>query len=370
MKRIHGAKVSARRWNTALAGLAGIWIVAAAGAARADYDMREYYPVDLHSAWLYMETQTVGGATYTQGDRNVVDRTVDISGTAAVRYVESYRHEFPGAAPDMYQIVGWTDQGLMLYRQVELADPTRGDEGMDETYSPPFQIIPRRMEVGDTSTFSGGRIHLEGVEDVTVPAGTFENCLRLRMRLRDGGEDSDETIWFARGVGLVKAQGTSIMSSVTETYEKGLVAARIGETLYGHTDAVGGRFISFALSMIQAKGCSILLDGIMLAGQPGLYWARFDFDPLTLSFAIADAGAGTKTLEDRTCAGLPGLSLDGEEPMVWDWTSGYFMTAAFFDTMTYAGVPLQGEFSFSEATLGFQMIHLWDGAGTLLYQAP
>jgi hypothetical protein len=132
---------------------------------------------------------------------------------------------------------------------------------------------------------------------------------------------------------------------------------------------VGGRLISFALSTIQVSGCSILLDGITLAGVPGLYWARFDFDPQTLSFSLAAAGAGSQTLGDHACAGLPGLSLDDEEPVVWDWTSGYFGTAVFFDRMEYAGAALQGEFGFSESTLGFELIRLWDGSGTLLYQA-
>lgn len=187
--------------------------------------------------------------------------------------------------------------------------------------------------------------------------------------MEEGDRSSDETTWMARGVGLVKAEGTELRDGVTETYEMQLVAARIGNRLYGHPN-VGGRLISFALSSIEVSGCSILLDGITLAGLPNLYWARFDFDPVTLSFVLAAAGEGTQTLGSHACAGLPLLSLDAGEPIVWDWTSGYFRTAAFFDFMDYGGFALQGEFSFSETTLAFELVRLWDGAGMLLYQAP
>jgi hypothetical protein len=323
----------------------------------------------LDSAWLKVETQTWNGETYVQGDRNMVDRTVSVDGTTALRYVESYRYEFPGAMPDIYQILAWTDEGLMLYRQVKVPDESVGEEGRDETYSPPLRMFPRRMDVGDTVSFASGRMLVEGLDDVTVPAGTFEDCLRLRIRTEDGDRSSDETSWLARGVGLVKVQGTEIEGGVTEIFEIQLVAARIGNTLYGHPN-VGGRLISFALSAIEVSGCSILLDGITLAGLSDFYWARFDFNPATLSFVLAAWGEGTQTLGNQACAGLPLLSLDAEEPVLWDWTSGYVGTAAFSDRMEYGGFALQGEFSFSETTLAFELVRLWDGSGTLLYQAP
>lgn len=49
---------------------------------------------------------------------------------------------------------------------------------------------------------------IESTDDsVTVPAGTFTQCLRVR-RLEPGGVEPDRTYWFARHVGKVKEVGS------------------------------------------------------------------------------------------------------------------------------------------------------------------
>ncbi|MCL4787208.1 MAG: hypothetical protein KJ070_10500, partial [Verrucomicrobia bacterium] len=44
---------------------------------------------------------------------------------------------------------------------------------------------------------------------VTVPAGTFPGCLRVRLTLSAGGESQTHDDWLAPGIGMVKQQGGS-----------------------------------------------------------------------------------------------------------------------------------------------------------------
>jgi len=52
-------------------------------------------------------------------------------------------------------------------------------------------------------------ITLEAVEPATVPAGTFNNTLRLKVFIVDGMGTYTERIWLAKGVGPVQMHRVS-----------------------------------------------------------------------------------------------------------------------------------------------------------------
>lgn len=43
-----------------------------------------------------------------------------------------------------------------------------------------------------------------GLEDVTVPAGTFESCARIHLTIQDGQWSEQRFYWLAQGIGLIK----------------------------------------------------------------------------------------------------------------------------------------------------------------------
>jgi hypothetical protein len=53
------------------------------------------------------------------------------------------------------------------------------------------------------------KLQLLDVSTVTVPAGTFPGCLRLRSTLSAFGESDVRDDWLAPGIGMVKQQGVS-----------------------------------------------------------------------------------------------------------------------------------------------------------------
>jgi len=79
----------------------------------------------------------------------------------------------------------------------------------------PLKASDAEMNIGEsvTSTIPAGVIEddaisstitLEAVETVTVPAGTFNNTLRLKVFINDGLGTYTEKIWLAKGVGAVQ----------------------------------------------------------------------------------------------------------------------------------------------------------------------
>jgi len=86
----------------------------------------------------------------------------------------------------------------------------------------PIKLANKEMNIGDsvTSNVPAGvfqqnnstsfTILLEAVETVTVPAGTFNNALRLKVFIDDGINGAyTEKIWLAKGVGPVQIHRVS-----------------------------------------------------------------------------------------------------------------------------------------------------------------
>ena len=127
-------------------------------------------------------------------------------------------------------------------------------------YTPPTNVIPAKMRVGDTHYNTShlfrhnndGTIKDEGsfydttifeaVERVTVPAGTFENCPKIVLIRDDVFSDLVVNVvftqWLAKGVGIIKSNAKVMIYSpqggdpfVVESSED-LVRAIIDGTSY------------------------------------------------------------------------------------------------------------------------------------------
>jgi len=79
----------------------------------------------------------------------------------------------------------------------------------------PLKVADAEMNIGESVTTNipagvigdeaiSSTITLEAVETVTVPAGTFNNALRLKVFINDSEGTYTEKIWLAKGVGAVQ----------------------------------------------------------------------------------------------------------------------------------------------------------------------
>jgi len=126
-------------------------------------------------------------------------------------------------------VLYWTnnENGLRLHGAMK-------DDGTLWLPSTPIIVADAVVKVGDkkegTFIVDGEEfeyvIELVDVEDVSVPAGDFSNCLKFRILIHPAGEDPDkygsETMWLARNVGFVKGE--------TDENVGGSILTRQGET--------------------------------------------------------------------------------------------------------------------------------------------
>lgn len=130
---------------------------------------------------------------------------------------------FPDSSNDLIMEDNFSNDslGLRWYSHAEIHYPWKIDEmsinGTVITLTKPN--IQLNDSVVNTDTITYYFVHivtwtsvLDGIEDVTTPAGTFSNCLRFRS-VASGWQSTMEDYngisyqWYAKSVGLVKSEG-------------------------------------------------------------------------------------------------------------------------------------------------------------------
>lgn len=195
------------------------------------YRIAEYYPLGQGDTWTYRDSE---GAW-----RDTVAGTETINGVEAVKVQRD----------DGSYILVTNSSGRTLYKQYD--QENGGWEQM--VYSPDLAFTSSKMSVGDRHPFSStvtwtdsdgntdtatvsGETTLEGFEDVTVPAGTFSQCLRLKITITFAfpGESftAEITSFLAKGVGEVKNVDQSTEDGVVVTETTVLLNATVGGVNY------------------------------------------------------------------------------------------------------------------------------------------
>jgi hypothetical protein len=175
-----------------------------------------YFPLDVGNKWIY--TSFVRGKY----------RTDEIIGTEIINGITTYIEEGIEPDPDNYHEKLWLtydSSSVLLYRMWnnEGADPA-----IDVT--PPGAWLSLNPQVGDTWALTVSNLGTMNVEvlsvndTVTVPAGTFTNCIKVQFT--SSGDVSIKD--YAPGVGLIRYEELAPDNWVEE-----LVYADIASKAYG-----------------------------------------------------------------------------------------------------------------------------------------
>jgi len=173
----------------------------------------DWYPLGFGYRWTYTGTQVNPGQV---GPAQEITLTILITKQVVreglVWWELTISGSDPGAPPrymyirhDEDGMVEWLSDGEPVYR---LKDPLiEGHNWLD----------PNSAE---------HRFTIESTTDaVVVPAGSFDNCIRLREHEGRGDPPFDVVAWFAQGVGIVKEQ-TWVEDQMIEEQE--LVSVEFG----------------------------------------------------------------------------------------------------------------------------------------------
>jgi hypothetical protein len=204
------------------------------------YNMVEYFPLGIGDTWTYEEEF---GGFFTRS----------ITGTETINETVAYKMEEMGAA---YTLFTNDSNGLRRYKTFGTDD---GSWRMD-VFDPPIIYSPATFPIGNSQNFNStvsysdgdglfdngtitGISTVQGTETVVVPAGVFEDCLRIKITENyalSGGSLSfttDYTLWLAKGVGIVKDTGSETIfvygvNIGTFTWDEKLSSATVGGISY------------------------------------------------------------------------------------------------------------------------------------------
>jgi len=202
--------------------IASITMAITATAQPSSFVLAEYYyPLVAGNEWRY------SGTDYDAQPARRIVRVDDLSAavtayagcsnpqayvTNLVRFYHAYA--LPGTLTsydDWYEFVGTqgTNQGILSY--------WGGDDDGESIRANGGGTFPQTLKLGQFASvsrelFDGGvclgtvTIKFTAVSwgSVTVPAGTFDDCLKVRITISIGGQTQAQDEWWARGVGAVK----------------------------------------------------------------------------------------------------------------------------------------------------------------------
>ena len=182
------------------------------------YDITEHFPLGGEDTWVYETPEGV----YTK----TISGVLDLFGFTYAGLVNQDRGdiEYWRVAPE----------GLYLGGRYE---PEEGTVSFDPALYIANGLFASDSDNQTSTAYLDGETELGpvqfgwqfvGVETVTVPAGTFEDCMKLQVTMYMGGEPDQFHIWAAKGVGIVKLDSGSFGGDWWEV----LLSAEVGRASY------------------------------------------------------------------------------------------------------------------------------------------
>lgn len=178
------------------------------------YDLSKYFPMDIGNRWVY-QSFTLEGEEFLESTMIISVKSKEILDSKEIYLFESV---FNGKRPLIFYYI-LDKEGIYLYKMVL-------ENGYSNIFSPPLLVFPKNVRLGQGSNLSTliktydandnladeGTIEIKGevekVENITVPAGKFENCLKVSssatVRSKKKSMFVIRSIWFAPGVGKIK----------------------------------------------------------------------------------------------------------------------------------------------------------------------
>ena len=175
----------------------------------AEYALKDYMPQTVGSKWIMKSSS---GAEVTTVTSEVL-RAQDVAGQKAMLIVTKGADgtitsgSLESVTPEKLTIFG----SMFGRRGAAAGEPT-------PSLYQPAASFPGKMRVGqsaeakvkvtrgDQPSDSTIKLELAAVETVKVPKGTFEGCLKLVYTTTFGEFAMQRTIWYAKGVGVVKTE--------------------------------------------------------------------------------------------------------------------------------------------------------------------
>ena len=175
---------------------------------------QNYYPTDIGNTWVLESTDGAERITYT-----LETPEEDLSGEQFRTLKIITEVLGTSSANTSTFLVEVNEEGMKLHKVVAELGDVFGISRIE--FSPPAVFFPPTLQVGEIwETLGETEVYLVGnvkvssinevvaIEDVVTPAGTFENCLKIRILTKTtaavGSSRSTSYQWLAPDLGPVK----------------------------------------------------------------------------------------------------------------------------------------------------------------------
>ena len=181
-------------------------------------DALKYYPTDVGNVWVLETADGTERVTYT------IEATEErMNGREIALFKRTAETVGTDETTGEVYFVHFDDDGVKLHKVVAALGSVFGTA--TAILSPPVVFLPASMELADSWEFTletevilTGPVSLTNVyevvavEDVVTPAGTFENCLKIRLDSRTVStlsvSRSTSYQWLAPNLGIVRVETT------------------------------------------------------------------------------------------------------------------------------------------------------------------
>ena len=181
-------------------------------------DALKYYPTDVGNVWVLESEDGAERITYT------IEATEErMNGKEIALFKRTAETVGTDDTTGEVYFVHFDDDGVILHKVVAELGSVFGTA--TAILSPPVVFVPASMELEDSWEFTlesevilTGPVSLTNVyevvavEDVVTPAGTFENCLKIRLDSRTvstlSASRSTSYQWLAPNLGIVRVETT------------------------------------------------------------------------------------------------------------------------------------------------------------------
>jgi hypothetical protein len=172
-----------------------------------EYALKDYMPQTVGSKWVMKTDEQQGEAT----------TTIEVSKPAEGQQGLAFLTKGENGAVIRGSMEAVTDAGYTLFGTIRVPRGQPGGQPTPSPYNPPV-VFPAKLQVGQpaeakTKMSMRGqdvdatmKLELAAVESVTVPKGTFPDCLKLVVTTTTARGELKRTAWYAKGVGLVKTE--------------------------------------------------------------------------------------------------------------------------------------------------------------------
>lgn len=188
------------------------------------YKIADYYPVAVGNTWTYMDdknkvlSQTVSEIVYL--DDVTIEKFVTTEGKTV--YVKG-------------------NEGLNAFK-IKM-------KAVELSYAPPISMSPQLVSINENHSYNSrvtmkimgikfnlgylsGTTILKGEEDIAVPAGKFNNCLRFEseasQKILFFNIQSKLTVWFAWDTGGIRYDSVTKFAGMTFKGQQVLTHAKLG----------------------------------------------------------------------------------------------------------------------------------------------